>query len=499
ACNRNPLDECVGIGALERFIGDYGASCGPHPDLPEYNGKSLAVVGSGPAGMSAAYFGRLLGFRVVIFEALPVMGGILRVGIPGYRLPREVVAAEFEKLAAMGIELQPGTAVGEDISFKEIGNRYDYIFLATGAHGSKKLGIDGEDESRRIMSGLELLRNVALGEDVTCGKRVAVIGGGNTAIDVARTVLRMGSDVTLIYRRSEEEMPANPEEVMEAREEGIQFRFLAAPEKVELHDDGSIRKLICCEMELGPIDESGRRRPVRKDGALFDVETDSILTAIGEVPVLDYLNGIAAAGNTSVAVDDTLTAGIGKNGNIFAGGDITDIPRTVVNAVASGKRAAIAIDCEYKGIDFGDVVKENSVGNGSALSFSRYMHWEPAVPWNIHQVVDSEKIVYDYFIKAPRIEEKTEDAGERKASFNAYRETYTEDDAQQEASRCMHCGRCIECDNCLIFCPDSSVLLQDDDRFGYAFDYDYCKGCGVCFTECPRYVITMVSEEEGDK
>jgi 2-oxoacid:acceptor oxidoreductase delta subunit (pyruvate/2-ketoisovalerate family) len=192
-------------------------------------------------------------------------------------------------------------------------------------------------------------------------------------------------------------------------------------------------------------------------------------------------------------------AGIGGNGNIFAGGDIIDIPRTVVNAVASGKKAAIAIDCDYRGTNFSDVAKEISVGNGSALSFSKYMHWEPAVPWNIHKVVDSEKIVYDYFEKAPRVEQKAEDAGARKNSFNAYRETFTEDDAQQEASRCMHCGRCIECDNCLIFCPDSSVLPQGGGHVGYEFDYDYCKGCGICFTECPRHVITMVSEEEGDK
>ncbi|MBW2557928.1 MAG: FAD-dependent oxidoreductase [Deltaproteobacteria bacterium] len=499
ACNRIPFDDCVGISALERFIGDRDASLVPHPDLPEYNGKSMAVVGSGPAGMSAAYFGRLLGFRVAIFEKLQVMGGVLRVGIPEYRLPRDIIAAEFEGLAAMGIELRPGTAIGKDISLEELTGRYDYIFLATGAHGSRKLDIDGEDESRRIMSGLEMLRKVSLGEDVACGKKVAVIGGGNTAIDVARTALRMGSAVTVIYRRSEDEMPANPEEVLEAREEGARFRFLAAPERIELNDDGSIKKLICCEMELAPADESGRIRPAKKDGALFDVETDSILTSIGEVPILDYLKGIAGNEKDVVAVDGTLMVNTGGNGKIFAGGDIIDIQRTVVNAVASGKKAAIAIDCDYRSADFGDVLKEISIGNGSALSFSRYMNWNPETPQNIHMVVDSEKIVYDYFEKAPRVMQKTGDAETRKNSFNAYRETFTEDEAQQEASRCMHCGRCIECDNCLIFCPDMSVLPEGDGQFGYEFDYDYCKGCGICFTECPRHAITMVSEEEGDK
>ena len=499
ACNRVSLDDHVSISALERFIGDRGAQSAPHPDLPEYNGKSMAVVGSGPAGMSAAYYGRLLGFRVAIFEKLQVMGGVLRVGIPEYRLPRKIITAEFEGLKAMGIELKPGTAIGKDISLEELRGRYDYIFLATGAHGNRKLNMEGEDKSRRIMSGLEMLRKVALGEEVEFGSNVAVIGGGNTAIDVARTALRMGSSVTVIYRRSENEMPANPEEVMEAREEGVEFRFLAAPERVELNDDGSIRKLICCEMELGPADESGRKRPVKKDGALFDVKTDSILTAIGEVPVLDYLKGIAGTEKDMVAVNDTLMVNTEGNGKIFAGGDIIDIPRTVVNAVASGKKAAIAIHCDYRGTDFGDVVKKISIGNGPALSFSTYMNWKPAVPRNIHLVVDSEKIVYDYFEKSPRVMQKTGDAKTRKSSFNAYSETFTEDDAQQEASRCMHCGRCIECDNCLIFCPDMSVLPKGDGHFGYEFDYDYCKGCGICFTECPRHAITMVREEEGDK
>jgi 2-oxoacid:acceptor oxidoreductase delta subunit (pyruvate/2-ketoisovalerate family) len=499
ACNRKQLDSCVGINELERFVGDKVELSTPHPDLPEYNGQSLAVVGSGPAGMSTAYYGRLLGFRVTMFEVLPEMGGILRVGIPSYRLPREVVAEEFKGLKSMGIELMPNTSVGKDITLNELRNDYDYIFLATGVHESAKLNLKGEDESDLIMSGLGMLKKVALGEDVDLGKRVTVIGGGNTAIDAARTSVRLGSKVIVIYRRSETEMPAHPGEVEEAREEGVEFRFLAAPENIEINKDGDIERLVCCEMELGPPDESGRRSPVKKDGALFEVETDTILTAIGEIPAFDYLKGIVKTENRVVEVNEGMQVNTADDGKakILAGGDIIDMPHTVVHAVASGKKAAIVMDCDRKGTDFSEVFQKIAIGDGQALSFSKYMGWAPLNPvfQNNEKVVDSEKIVYDYFMKAPGVEKQVLDAGVRKGSFDAYGKTFDEDQAQREAERCIHCGRCTECDNCLIFCPDVSILVRGEGQFGYAIDYDYCKGCGICFTECPRNAISMIDEE----
>jgi len=499
ACNRTHLDNCVGINELERFVGDRVDLSTPHPDLADYNGKSLVVVGSGPAGMSAAYYGRLLGFKVTMFEALPEMGGILRVGIPAYRLPREILAAEFDGLKNMGIELMPNTAVGKDITLNELRSDYDYIFLGTGVHESAKLNLEGEDESNRIMSGLGMLKKVALGEGVDLGKRVAIIGGGNTAIDAARTAVRLGSKVTVIYRRSETEMPAHPGEIEEAREEGVEFRFLAAPEKIEINNDGNIEKLVCCEMELGTPDESGRRRPVKIEDDIFEVETDSILTAIGEISAFDYLKGIVNTENRVVEVNEGMQVNTVDDGRakIFAGGDIIDLPHTVVHAVAAGKKAAIVMDCDRKGADFSEVFKKIATGDGQALSFSRYMGWTPVNPvrQNNTKVVDSEKIVYDYFMKAPPVDKKVVNADARKGSFDAYCKTFDEDQAQREAARCMHCGRCTECDNCLIFCPDVSVLVSGEGQFGYAIDYDYCKGCGICFTECPRNAITMIDEE----
>jgi 2-oxoacid:acceptor oxidoreductase delta subunit (pyruvate/2-ketoisovalerate family) len=498
-CNRAEFDQSVRIKEMERFVGDRVPAAHPHPDLPQYNGKSIAVVGSGPAGMSAAYFGRLLGFKISVFEKLPQMGGILRVGIPAYRLPREIVQAEFEGLAGMGMSLHPATAIGSDIALTALKDEFDYVFLATGRHTSLKLRIEGEDRCRRIMSGLALLHRIAMQDEVDLGKKVVVIGGGNTAIDAARTALRLGCDVTIIYRRSPEEMPAHAEEVALAREEGIKFRFLAAVEEIKLADDGTVRELVCCKMQLGPPDESGRRRPVRMAGAQFEVIADSILTAIGEAPEFDYLSGLVKTGKWVVPVDNGLKAAAdqGQAAGIFAGGDMIDIPRTVVHAVAAGKRAAIAMDCDRKGTDYNQVLSEITVGDGAAVSFSKYMGWQPVNPVrrDLKQVVGHENIVYDYFQKTPPVPKKIQSSADRKKSFKAYSPGFSEDEAGREAARCLHCGRCTECDNCLIFCPDMSVLKQRNGVFGYSFDYDYCKGCGICFTECPRQAITMIDEE----
>ncbi len=329
--------------------------------------------------------------------------------------------------------------------------------------------------------------------------RVVVIGGGNTAVDAARTAVRLGCETTILYRRSEEEMPAHPGEAADAVDEGVRLALLAAPERIELDDAGGVRKLICCEMALGEPDESGSRRPEKKDGALFEMEVDSIVTAIGEAPDLGCLDGEVKTDRGMALVDDALKAldEKGEGGKIFAGGDMTAGPRTVVHAVAAGKRAAIAMDCDKKGLDVAEVLSSIAAGDGSALRFSAYMGWEPEAPASRdpRKVVGRDRIVYDYFRKAPAIRVETSDHASRKRIFQDYRRTYTEKEARAEVDRCMHCGRCTECDNCLIFCPDMSVLPHEDGRFGYAIDYDYCKGCGVCHTECLRDAITMIDEE----
>ena len=497
-CNRDTLDQQVGIRALERFVGDQVPLSTPYPELPSYHGKSLGVVGSGPAGMSAAYFARLLGFQVTVFEAMPVLGGMLRVGIPAYRLPRSIVDEEFVGLKNMGIALEPNTAVGRDISLDECAHRFDYLFLAPGMHRSRSLGISGE-RGTTVISGLDLLKKIALGEDLQLGRKVVVVGGGNTALDAARSALRLGSTVTIVYRRTEGDMPAHAEEIAEAREEGVRFRFLAAPECIEENPNGGDASLVCCTVEQGKPDESGRRRPVKREGELFGVKADTIVTAIGEEAFFDPCAEILKKNNGVLRVDQELRVdalGI-ATGRIFAGGDIIGAPHTVVHGIATGKRAAIAVDCHRKGVPFSEIIRRITIGEGPGISFSAYKGWEPlnAVSRNLKSVVRPEQVVYDYFERAPGIQSGGISAAERRKNFSPYEETLTAVQAEKEAARCMHCGRCTECDNCLILCPDVSVLVKGEGTFGYVFDYDYCKGCGICFTECPRHAISLVDEE----
>ena len=507
ACNRAGLDQCVDIKELERFIGDQVPASKPHPEIPAHNGKHLAVVGSGPAGMSAAYFARLLGFEVTIFERNSEPGGILRVGIPAYRLPKDIVDAEFQGLAAMGVEIRTDTEIGTDLPLSRLLDAHDYVFLGTGAHRSIPLGLSGENRSPHVMSGLRMLNAVAAGGKIDLGTQVIVIGGGNTAIDAARTAIRLGSEVTVLYRRSEAEMPAHPEEVHDAREEGVEFTFLAAPQEIILDNDGRIDHLLCNAMELGPPDESGRRRPVKKEDSDFRVVADTVISAIGEKTDIEYADQVIPINDMSIPVDNTMAVQEIKSGGrakVFAGGDVTDTARTVVHAVACGKRAAIAMDCDRQGVDPTAVLEEIAIGYGQAVSFAKYKGWANLQKGrrNDREVVESDQIVFDYFNVVPQPQRAFAAGQDRRASFEPFKPTFTEKEAQASAIRCMHCGRCTECDNCLIFCPDVSVLLKGDQRFGYDFDYDYCKGCGICFTECPRHAISMVSqdtslEEEG--
>jgi len=304
---------------------------------------------------------------------------------------------------------------------------------------------------------------------------------------------------TAIQLRFDINSSSLPQEVREAREEGVRFRFLAAPEKLVLNADRTIKTLMCCNMQLGPADESGRRRPLKKRGDLFEINADSIISAIGEKPVFDYLKDILKTKNDCVVVKDNLMAHADddRRAEVFAGGDIIDVAHTVVHAVASGKKAAIAMDCHRNGSNFAHVLEKILIGDGPAISFSAYQGWNSVNPVSQNQrwVLRSDNIVYDYFKTAPQVQPTVQDAGTRTHSFKAYKNTLSIESAMQEVARCIHCGRCTECDNCLIFCPDMSVLVKEKNRFGYRVDYDYCKGCGICFTECPRHAITMIDEE----
>jgi len=450
-CNRREFDEPLSIRLLERLAADEGFKEGFRLPVIKPRPERVAIVGSGPAGLSCAHFLALEGYRVTVFEAEREPGGMLRLGIPEYRLPREVLDREISLVEELGVEIRTEMRFGKDINLEELGE-FDAIFLALGLMRSRELSIPGV-ETDGVLHGLEFLKRVNLDEPVELGKRVAIIGGGNTAMDAARVALRLGAEPVVVYRRTRAEMPAIPEEIEAAEEEGIELRFLAAP--VEASSvDGQLHKVKFVKMELGPPDESGRRRPVPIPGSEFEMEFDNLILAIGEEPDLAFLPQEVELREGRV------------EGKVFAGGDLATGAGTVVDAIASGRRVAEAIH--------------------------RYLQGLPEPPQPEETLVPFERINTDYFAHRPRVHERSLAVPARIGNFKEVELGLTREQGLQEGERCFSCGVCNQCDNCITFCPDVAISRHDDE---YEVNYDYCKGCGICAHECPRWVIDLVEEE----
>lgn len=413
-CNRGKLDAPVAIRELKRFAADYAMSLNgrrPRPKPAASNGKRVAVVGSGPAGLTAAYYLALKGYGVTVFEALPVAGGMMAVGIPEYRLPKKILAAEIATIAEAGVEIRTNTALGRDFSLDDLEKQgYDAVFLAVGAHRDLKLGIPGED-LEGVYFGIAFLRELNLGRPVAVkDKVVAVIGGGNVAMDVARSAKRLGArEVHIIYRRTRDEMPAIREEIHEAEREGITITCLAAPVEI-LGENGRVRGLKCVRMRPGEFDRTGRRRPLPVEGSEYVLEADVIVAAIGQSVDQTGLAGKLAFTRAGTIAADEKTLSTGVPG-VFAGGDCVSGPDTVVGAIAMGKRAAAAID-HYLGGD-GNVVPVEQVERRRT---------------------------------APVIEERTNrtvaaslPVEERLTGFAEVELGFTEEQAVAEAARCLRC------------------------------------------------------------
>ncbi|MBC7339596.1 MAG: NADH-quinone oxidoreductase subunit NuoF [Firmicutes bacterium] len=415
-CRRAQIEEPMAIRLLKRAATDWVLE--HEGRLPNFapappNGIRVAVVGSGPAGLTCAHYLALKGYQVTVFEALPVVGGMLAVGIPEYRLPRQVLEAEIRSITDLGVEIRTGVRVGKDLTVEDLRRQgYRAVFLAIGAHGSQPLGVKGEDLPR-VYSGVEFLREVNLGRAPDFrGKTVAVVGGGNVAIDAARTSLRLGAkEVHIVYRRRREDMPAIPDEITEAEHEGIKFTYLAAPAWV-VGKDGRVTGLACQRQTLGEFDSSGRRRPVPQPGSEFILPADVVISAIGQTVESELAtgNGALARGRGGVFVVDPRTMATNLEG-VFAGGDCTSGPASVIEAVAAGKRAAASIDC-YLGGD-GKVVPEEPVErklSGELL--------EKETPRRKVTVLPPEK---------------------RRDSFREVELGYTYEAAMAEAARCLRC------------------------------------------------------------
>jgi NADH-quinone oxidoreductase subunit F len=407
-CRRGQVDEPIAIRALKRYIADNAGKNGVKPTVAIASGKKVAVVGSGPAGLTAAYYlAKFGGHAVTVFEALPQAGGMMRVGIPRYRLPAAVLDAEIDYIRKAGVEIKINIKVDSVDSIKKQG--FDAVFLAMGAHAGTRMRVNGEDLPG-VLECVTLLRDVTLGKKVKIGKRVAIVGGGNAAMDASRTALRLGAkEVTIFYRRTREEMPAAEEEIEEALEEGIKIEYLTNPTKI-VKNNGSL-KMTCICMKLGDIDDSGRRRPVVIEGSEFENEFDNIIPAVGQAPEIPGVMTIEKNKNGTVKVDDnTLAADID---GVFAGGDVVSGPASVIEAIAAGRQAAISID-KYLG----------GKGNiAEILSTS-----EQAQPYKAEEG-DQEK----------RVKVPAEDSGWRVKNFDVVEFGYTRELAEQEASRCLRC------------------------------------------------------------
>jgi len=454
SCNRSALDEAVEIRALERYAAEHGIR--PRPTSP-WRDESVAVVGSGPAGLSAAYHLARLGYRVTIYESGHELGGLLRSGIPEYRLPRAVLDAEIEGILAHGVEVARGAFV-DRAALLDLSRRHSAVFIATGLQtlSGLNLGADAED----VIQGIAFLDLARLGKIDVRRQRVAVVGGGNTAIDAARTALRLGArSVQILYRRTRAEMPAIHEEIEEALAEGVTLSELVAP--LALRRQRGQAVLTCARMELGPADASGRPRPVPQTGedAQFELVCDRVILALGQSADVSILPEGAEV------YEGAALLGL-AGAPIFAGGDLATNEGTVAHAIGSGRRAAWHIHRTLTGVDLFPPPPQG-VATREVMHLHGFERSTAARPYELPPAV-------------------------RRRSFSEVRlgllEEPGEELAAAEAARCFHCGACNECDRCVRYCPEG-ILVRDGD--GYRFDYDYCKGCGICAAECPRGVIYM--------
>lgn len=456
ACNRGQLDAAVGINSVERFLGDEALKKGWKLEAPPAEtGKRVLVVGAGPCGMSAAYQLRRLGHAVTVLEAGPLMGGMMRFGIPKYRLPREVLDAEMQRIIDMGVQVQLNTKVA-DISQTMADGGFDATFLAVGAHIAKRTFIPAKDSSR-ILDAVAVLRSMEGEDKPMLGRRVVVYGGGNTAIDVARTAKRLGAtEAIIVYRRTREKMPAHDLEVEDALAEGVMVKWLST---IKGAGEGFLT------VEKMALDAQGNPQPT---GEFETLAADSLVLALGQDVDLSLLEGVAGlVVKDGVVQVDPATLMTGCPG-LFAGGDMVPADRNVTVAVGHGKKAARHIDAWLQGTARGAEPKH------APASMDRINPW--------------------YYSDAPHTVRPQLDLARRTSSFDEVQGGLTEDNALFEARRCLSCGNCFECDNCYGVCPDNAVIKLGPGK-GFAFNYDYCKGCGVCAAECPCGAIDMVAED----
>lgn len=454
SCNRANLDSTVSIHAVERFLGDRARAEGwkPAVDAPP-SGKRVLVVGAGPSGLSAAYHLARLGHGVEIHEAGPMPGGMMLFGIPAYRLPRDVLAEEIARIEGMGVKIVLNHKVDDLLAEKEAG-RFDAVFLAVGAHLAKRTEIPSRDASK-ILDAVTFLKQVSAGDVPRLGRRVAIYGGGNTAMDAARVARRLGHDPLIIYRRDRAHMPAHEFEADEALEEGVKIHWLRS---IKAADAGTLT------VEVMEIDSEGRPRPT---GQTETLEADSLILALGQDVDTEFLRrlpGVAFKPDGTVIVDENMMTG---EPGVFAGGDMVPSERTVTVAVGHGKKVARRIDAHLRAT--------------------------PRVPAPEKSIATFDKLHVWFFAEAAQRPQGQLEQARRVSSFDEVVGGLSEPAAVFEAKRCLSCGNCFECDGCFGACPEDAIIkLGKGSR--YRIDFDRCTGCAVCFQQCPSHAIEMIPE-----
>jgi NADPH-dependent glutamate synthase beta subunit-like oxidoreductase/Pyruvate/2-oxoacid:ferredoxin oxidoreductase delta subunit len=448
----------MAINAMERFLGDWALVEELPLDRLQTGSREewLGVVGAGPSGLSFAYQMARRGYRVTVYEGREKAGGMLRYGIPDYRLPPVVLDAEVARILDLGVELKLGTLIGRDVTVEELRERHQALYLGIGAQRGKELGIPGED-GPGMWTGTEYLSRVNQGEVVEVGSSVAVIGGGNTAVDAARSARRSGAKVTLLYRRSREEMPAISHEIDDALEEGVDLVLLSAPVRL-LRENGQPRTLVARRMELGEPDASGRRRPVPVPGSEFDISVESVIAAVSQVPNLAGLE--AVAGNDGWLLTDE--SGSVQEG-VWAGGDARGLGIAGF-AIAQGRRAAEALHARLNGTPEVQSATDRGSGIGPERVNLDYHEERPAA-------------------KAPRLEPEVRIA-DRAAEVSG---VITEEQFLGEADRCFSCGSCFGCQQCFMYCTAGCYIRLEESEPGvyFALSLDQCEECGKCIEVCP--------------
>ncbi len=464
SCNRGQYDGAVSINALEQFVGDLALEQGwPLPEPQTGLKQKVAVIGGGPAGLSSAFQLRLKGYQVTLIEARAELGGVLRYGIPRYRLPVKVVDGEIRRLLQLGMEVSLNRQVAAG-DLAGLAKEYDAVFLAIGA-GKAKLLPQFPAGDARVLNGLHFLQAANMGESPRLGSQVAVIGGGSVAMDAARSARRLGCEVKVLALESRTSLPAQTDEVREALEEGVVLYDGVMVQEVKA--DGVRLSLACSKVVLDPAAPQGVLRPLVLPGTGFTLEADKVILAVGQDAELSGWDGELNSDGGLLEVD---SSGMTSRQGVFAGGDAASSDRYVSAAIGQGKRAADAIAAYLSG----EARSDGTAGREGEVSFSEVNTF--------------------YFPESPRQERGILPVEARLGNFGEVKSGYARAEAQLQAERCFSCGQCLECDNCYYFCPDMAVIKDSSLTEHYRVLDQYCKGCGSCVEECPRGAVVLKEE-----